>query len=334
MDPISIIIPNYNGEKTINKTISSLEHQTFSDFDVIIIDDASKDNSVSVIRDLIKNKDNYKLIELKKNKGASNARNMGVANSKGKIILFTDSDVILKEDTVQKIIDSFKKYKDAAAIVGFPDKKSSFKNLASEYFNLRIYHNFMKLPEQIDILYTTICAVKRNAFHDVNGFNTKMKSEEDPELGFRLSKAGYKIILNRDLTVLHYKYISFLGLLKNDFKRSVSRVKLLLREKMTGGLLKKKRFISTPNTQIYSAFMVPFILLSLFISFVTPFFLIVATILLISLVKLNYDYLVFISKEKGKIISAVFFLTIFIDMIIIDFGLFIGIIKYFFGETY
>ena len=334
MDSISVIIPNYNSEKTISKTISSLEHQTFSDFDVVIVDDASKDNSVPIIKNLIKGKNNYRLIELRENKGASNARNIGVANSKGNIILFTDSDVILKKDTVHKIIESFKKHKSAAAIVGLPDKKSSFNNLASEYFNLRIYYNYMRLPEQIDILYTTICAVKRSAFDNVNGFNVKMRSEEDPELGFRLSRAGYKIILNKDLTVSHYKYISFLELLKNDFKRSINRVKLLLRERRIRDLSKKKIFISTPKTQIYSAFIVPFIWLSLLTIFVTPLSLIATTLLLIILIKLNYNYLFFISKEKGKIISIVFFPMLFIDMTIVDFGLFIGIVKYIFGERY
>src|SRR3989344_2389394 len=286
MVKINVVVPNYNSGKTISKTIASLKDQSFSDFDVTLVDDCSRDDSVLLIKDLIQNNKNFKLIELPKNSGASNARNIGSDMSEGEIILFTDSDVMLKRDTLQRVIKLFKENPDAYAVVGLPDKKSSFHNLASEHFNLRVYYNYINLPKQITILYTSICAVKRKAFENVKGFNTQMRSEEDPELGFRLTKAGYKIISYKELSVFHHKYVSFMGILTNDYKRSVSRTKLMLREKMMREISKGKSFISTPKDQIYSALLMPFIWLSIIAGIFFPLVFIITIFLLLIFFKL------------------------------------------------
>lgn len=333
MIKVSVVVPNYNSSKTIAKTIVSLKNQSFKDFNVTIVDDGSRDNSVSIIKELIKDKKNFRLVELPENHGASNARNVGAGKSKGKIILFTDSDVVLKEDTVQKVVEFFKKNPDADAVVGLPDKKSSFHNLSSEHFNLRVHYNYINLPERINILYTSICAVKRKAFEKVKGFNTKMRSEEDPELGFRLTKAGYKIISNKELSVFHYKGISFLGLLKNDFKRSASRVKLMLREKMAKDI-KNKGFISTPKNQIHSALIMPFIWLSIILGIFFPLMFAITIFLLFVFLKFYFNYLKFASKEIGFVRAFLLFLLLLIDMSIVNFGILNGLIKYFAGEHY
>jgi len=331
------VIPNYNSRKTIAKTIGSLEKQTFRDFDVTIVDDKSKDNSVSLVKELIKGKKKYKLEELPENKGVANARNAGAQKSSGRIILFTDSDVILKTDTVQRVAEFFQKNKNVDAIVGLLDKKSSFRNLASEHFNLRVYYNLTKLPKYINIIYTSICAVRREQFENVEGFNTKMKSEfglEDAELGFRLSESGFKIVFDKNLSVFHYKHIGFFGLLKNDYRRSKSRIKLMFRKKMTKSIIGGKRFISTPTNQIYSALVMPFIWLSVLISIFSVISLIVTGALLILFLSFNLDYLYFVSKEKSFFTALTFYFLLLIDMTIVDFGLFFGFLEYIMGEKF
>lgn len=330
---ISVVIPNYNSRKTIAKTIESLKKQTFQDFDVTIIDDKSKDHSISLIKELVKGKKKYKVEELPENKGAANARNIGAQKSRGKIILFTDSDIILKEDTLQRVAEFFQKNENVDAIVGLPDKKNSFHNLASEHFNLRVHYNYINLPKYINILYTSICAVRRGPFEHVHGFNAKMKSEEDPELGFRLSESGFKIVSDKNLSVFHYKRIGFFSLLKNDYKRSKSRIKLMFRKKKTKCLV-GKRFISTPINQIYSALVIPFIWLSVLISIFSVMSLIATGVLLVFFLSLNLNYLYFVSKEEGFFTAFAFYFLLVIDMTIVDFGLFFGLLKYMVGEKF
>ena len=86
----SIIIPNYNSEKTIKKCLDSILQQTYKDYEIIIVDDMSKDNSVNLIKQY--NDPRIKLIQLTKKAFNGGARNIGFDNSSGEYILFLDCD--------------------------------------------------------------------------------------------------------------------------------------------------------------------------------------------------------------------------------------------------
>lgn len=88
---ITIVIPVYNGESKICYAINSLKNQTFKDFEVLVIDDGSIDNTESVIEEYTKNDKRFKYI-YKKNGGVSSARNLGIQVAKGKYISFLDCD--------------------------------------------------------------------------------------------------------------------------------------------------------------------------------------------------------------------------------------------------
>lgn len=87
---LSIIIPNYNSEKWINKCIDSILGQVYTNYEIVIIDDMSTDNSVNLIKEY--NDSRIKLIELDKKAFNGGARNIGVENATGKYILFLDCD--------------------------------------------------------------------------------------------------------------------------------------------------------------------------------------------------------------------------------------------------
>ena len=86
----SIIIPNYNSEKWINKCIDSILSQLYSNYEIIIVDDMSSDNSVNLIKQY--NDSRIKLIELDKKAYNGGTRNIGVENANGEYILFIDCD--------------------------------------------------------------------------------------------------------------------------------------------------------------------------------------------------------------------------------------------------
>jgi glycosyltransferase involved in cell wall biosynthesis len=87
---VSVVMPNYNGGKFISDSIKSVLNQTFSNIELIIVDDNSTDDSLEIIKTF--NDKRIKLINLSVNKGVSNARNVGINQSKGKFISFIDSD--------------------------------------------------------------------------------------------------------------------------------------------------------------------------------------------------------------------------------------------------
>ena len=110
MKKISIIIPVYNAEKYIEKCLYSIKKQTYSNYEIIIVDDGSKDNSLKMCK---KFKNENKNIILKiftqKNEGPSSARNRGIANAKGDYITFVDSDDYLEENLLEALLNCCKK---------------------------------------------------------------------------------------------------------------------------------------------------------------------------------------------------------------------------------
>lgn len=93
MPAVTVIIPCYNAEKHIARCFEALKEQTFTDFDVVFIDDCSSDNTLKVIEDFAKdNAVNIKVFRNEKNSGPAFSRNRGIAAADGKYIAFCDSD--------------------------------------------------------------------------------------------------------------------------------------------------------------------------------------------------------------------------------------------------
>lgn len=104
---ISVIIPVYNGEKYLSQTVESVLNQSFGDFELLLIDDGSTDNSKSIIASFQKNDDRVRCV-FKENTGVSDTRNKGIASAKGDYIYFADADDILHKDILlelKKVID-------------------------------------------------------------------------------------------------------------------------------------------------------------------------------------------------------------------------------------
>ena len=105
-DLISIVMPAYNSEKYIRNSIKSVINQTYKNWELIIIDDYSTDNTVSIIEEF-QNK-NIHLIKNKKNSGAAISRNKGIKLAKGNYIAFLDSDDLWNKEKLEKQINFMK----------------------------------------------------------------------------------------------------------------------------------------------------------------------------------------------------------------------------------
>ena len=108
-DLISIIMPLYNKEEFIKNTINSILEQTYTNFELIIVDDNSTDNSKEIIEKI--NDKRIKLIKLKENMGVSHARNVGIDNAKGKYITFIDADDMVANNFLEEMHNKIELYK-------------------------------------------------------------------------------------------------------------------------------------------------------------------------------------------------------------------------------
>ena len=100
---ISVIIPVYNVERYLEECLNSLQHQTYTDIEVILVNDGSTDNSKTICERYCEEDNRFRLIT-QTNQGQSLARNVGVAASKGEYIAFVDSDDIIKANYLEKLM--------------------------------------------------------------------------------------------------------------------------------------------------------------------------------------------------------------------------------------
>ena len=107
-DLVSIIVPVYNSERFINDTIRTVQEQTYGNWELILVNDCSTDNSVSIIEKYVKEDNRIKLINLECNSGAAIARNTGIEQATGRYIAFLDADDLWHKEKLEKQIKFMK----------------------------------------------------------------------------------------------------------------------------------------------------------------------------------------------------------------------------------
>ncbi len=115
---VSVIIPVYNAEKVIERTVNSLLSQSYSDFEIILVDDGSKDKSGRLCDELAQKDSRVKVIH-QENMGAAEARNTGLKNVAGEWLMFVDSDDTLVSDAMEKLVKRMSDTKADLCIYGW-----------------------------------------------------------------------------------------------------------------------------------------------------------------------------------------------------------------------
>jgi len=108
--PLSIVVPVFNTSPYLNRSINSILDQTFKDFELILVDDASTDNSLEILVNYSKIDNRIKTIHFEINKGVSAARNAGIDIAKGEFIGFVDSDDFIDKRFYENLLKNSKDY--------------------------------------------------------------------------------------------------------------------------------------------------------------------------------------------------------------------------------
>lgn len=131
---ISIIVPVYNVEKYLRQCLDSITAQTFTDWECILVDDGSKDNSGSICDEFAAKDSRIKVIH-KENGGVATARNTALEAVTGEFVTFLDSDDNIPHNTLQLYIENFAKSKDIDIVIG------GFKKIYTATKKVDFYHN-------------------------------------------------------------------------------------------------------------------------------------------------------------------------------------------------
>lgn len=128
MNPkISVIVPVYNVEKYLCSCIDSILAQTFTDFELLLVDDGSRDKSGEIC-DEYANKDCRVKVFHKENGGVSSARNLGIDESKGEYLFFVDSDDIISSFYIEMFVNYIKKNDSVCVVCKYTNRLSLLKN--------------------------------------------------------------------------------------------------------------------------------------------------------------------------------------------------------------
>jgi len=200
---ISVIVPAYNAGKTIGQALSAITNQSYPAelYEIIVVDDGSTDDTVEEIK-----KFPVKYI-WQKNSGPATARNRGVSDATGEIILFTDSDCVPNIEWIREMTKPFEDPKVMAVKGAY---RTNQKSIVARFSQIEFEERFemLKKSESIDMVDTYSAGFRKGIFLKMGGFDTSfpVANNEDTELSYRMSRLGLKMVFNPDAIVYHLNH--------------------------------------------------------------------------------------------------------------------------------
>jgi len=317
---ISVIVPAYNRADEVEKFLYSFEKQSAKNFEIIIVDDGSTDNTKTVVET-----HKYKL-DLKyffhQNEGPGAARNLGMENAKGDILVFIDSDCTVPEDYINNLThhlenenfdafggpdtchENFSPFLKAinysmTSFIGTGGTRGSKGKQLAKYY-----------PRSFNM------GIKRNVYEQIGDMNA-LRHGQDMEFSNRVFNAGFKVSFLSDVIVYHKRRTNLKKFFKQIFNWGVTRINLA---KIDKDMLKPIHCLPT------------FVILIFFLTLIFSFwfhsirYLFLFEIVLIIFV-VGFAFIQSAFKYKSSIVGLLSILTLLIQVVSYGLGLLYGFIK-------
>jgi GT2 family glycosyltransferase len=220
---LSIVIPTYNRKDMLRRTLKAYRSQSASEeiVEILVVDDGSSDGTDSVVAQSNEGSPIPIRCLRQDNRGIGPARNHGIREARGEIVLFADDDIIPAANLVSEHLAWHRKYPEASvAVLGHvswspevhPTPFMKWAGLAGPLFD---YHRLSPgMPVDVAHFYFNNTSLKTEFLRENGTFDEDFRSYgyEDIELGYRLTKKGLRLLYNPDALGYHYKYMSFADL--------------------------------------------------------------------------------------------------------------------------
>jgi glycosyltransferase involved in cell wall biosynthesis len=214
----SFTIIAYNEEKNITNCINSiLNQEDLENYEIVVVNDGSKDKTAEIVKDFSKKNRKIRLIDFKENKGRGFARFTAVESSKGDYTAFVDADIILPLNWSKVCLEQMKNY-DAVGGIAVPDGDVNY-----------IWRKCKVKPKIIEgtTEVTGNNGLYKKKILDKINYNSCLREGEDFDLNERLKEKGFKLKQLRDLIVEHKESKSYLASLKWLYQSGRGATKLL-----------------------------------------------------------------------------------------------------------
>jgi len=317
---LSVAVRVYNGEGTLRRCLEAVHLSSYKDYEVIVVDDGSSDNTYSIARlyadAILKHSINQGLV-------VSCRTAFGAAS--GDIIVNIDADVVIRRDTLARIAEYFTDNPEVDALTGLLSKEHPHTDFFSQYKNLYRHFSFMTLPERITFLYGSLFAIRKE---NVALLSHYAGMAEDLFFGQCLNAHGKKIAFLNNLEVMHLKKYSATSFFRNDFITSFCCAKVFLKYKgwQQIAINSRKNYADSSLRQIISIIAVFGIVAGGAAFLLTNYkvFLAGTVCLFLVWVICNMNFLTFLSRERGFVFGLLSIPVTFMDQIIMLTGIMCG----------
>ena len=212
MPLISIVIPLYNKERFIKETLDSVFNQSFTDYEIIIVNDGSTDSSVFIVNAI---EDQRITVLSNQNKGVSHARNFGISKANSDLIALLDGDDLWEPNHLENLYNLYEKFPDCGLYATAYNKKyfngekikASYNGLAKEYFG--IIEDYFSASIKDSMAWTSAVLIPMKTFRKVGVFDEEMRSGQDTDLWIRIAlkdSIAFSSIASSNKIILAPKY--------------------------------------------------------------------------------------------------------------------------------
>lgn len=209
---VSVVVPVYNDPDGVTTTLESLADQTRTDFEVLVVDNGSTDDTGDVARTLCADRDGWRVLT-ESTPGSYAARNAGIDEAQAEVLAFVDADMAVDSDWIARVVDRMAVADDAGGTT--PDERIDYLACAVDLgtepddaslatrFEHRTAFPIADYVERQGFAPTCCLVVTRRLLDAVGGFDDSLQSSGDKEFGNRVRDAGYSLHYAADV-VLHH----------------------------------------------------------------------------------------------------------------------------------
>jgi GT2 family glycosyltransferase len=226
---ISVVIPAHNAASHLGACLQALHESLETPLEILVVDDGSTDETRAIATSF-----GVTVLSTERRRGPAFARNLGANEAAGDVLFFLDADVCVKANTISRVAHSLEADPELDALIGSYDNQPGAPGFISQYRNLMHAFVHQTGAERASTFWSGCGAIRRAVFMQHSGFSLEYQRPaiEDIELGYRLCRAGRKIVLDREIQVTHLKSWTFWGLVKTDMlDRGIPWTELILRDR-------------------------------------------------------------------------------------------------------
>ena len=290
---VSIIVPVLNREASIGRCLEALLAQNYTQYEIIVVDNGSTDDTISIVESYP-----VRLIH-EPVRGPYKARNSGLKEAEGPLVLFIDSDCVARKNVLTSLVAAL--MEEDSAGVGGPLMSHEPETIVEHFAHHAgiLQYTYPKGPLKWDkdkflsgAIYTSNAMFRKDILEKMGGFQEDFMSGGDYDLCWRLQRAGYTIHFEPEAVVYHIHRSDLKGLIKQFFKFGLDQPKLLKRQPEGRSFIKIKTYIlphiefafKSPIQMLINVDSCTMLPLSIIVSlFYTPFFYISAALMVTAL---------------------------------------------------